>query len=45
MIDNLFRAYKAIGEIDLEENDVNMMGPYNPAEPLDHPIEHKYKGK
>ena len=30
----MFTYYEAIDEIDLEENRVKMMGPYNPAEPL-----------
>ena len=33
-MDHIFRAYGEIGEIDMEENDVKMMGPYNPAELL-----------
>ena len=35
MIQHLLSSYGEIGEIDLEENAVKMMGPYDPAEPLD----------
>ena len=38
-IHNLFNSYREIDEIDPEENAVNMMGPYETAEPLDHLIE------
>ena len=31
MLLNLFSSYGAIGEIDLKENEVRMMGPYDPA--------------
>ena len=34
MMYHLFRAYGAIGNIYLEENNVNIMGPSNPAEPI-----------
>ena len=34
MLQHLFSKYWAIDEIDLEENAVKMMGPYNPTEPL-----------
>ena len=34
MIQHLFSSYGEIDEINLEENAVKMMGPYNPAEPL-----------
>ena len=34
MLQHIFDSYGAIDEIDLEENAVNMMGPYDPAEPL-----------
>ena len=33
MIKHLFSSYGEIDEIDLEENVVNMMGPYDPAKP------------
>ena len=31
MLQNIFRSYGAIDKINLEENAVNMMGPYDPA--------------
>ena len=34
MLQHLFSSYKIIYEINLEENSVKMMGPYNPMEPL-----------
>ena len=34
MLQNLFSSYGVIDEINLEENGVNMMGPYNPTEPI-----------
>ena len=34
MLQHLFSRYGAIEKIDLEENAANMMGPYDPAEPL-----------
>ena len=34
ILQHLFSSYGAIIEIDLEENAVKMMGPYNPMEPL-----------
>ena len=34
MLQHQFSSYEAIDKIDLEENLVKMMGPYNPAEPL-----------
>ena len=34
MLQHLFRSYRAIEEIYFEENTVNMMGSYDPAEPL-----------
>ena len=37
---HLFRSYGEIDDINLEENDVKMMGPYNPAEPLACLLEH-----
>ena len=34
MLQHLFSSYVKIDEIDREENSVNMMGPYDPVEPL-----------
>ena len=34
MLQHIFARYRAIGKIDLKENTVKMMGPYDPAEPL-----------
>ena len=34
MLRHLFTSYAAIDKIDLEENTVKMMGPYDPVEPL-----------
>ena len=34
MLQHLFLRYGIIDEIDLEENSVNILGTYNPAEPL-----------
>ena len=39
MIQLLFTSNRVIDEIDPEENAVKMMGPYDPAEPLDQFIE------
>ena len=33
MLQHLFLSYVNIDEIDLEENAINMMGPYDPTEP------------
>ena len=44
MLQHLFASYGLIGEIDLEESAVKMMGPYNPAEPLSQLIEQLEKG-
>ena len=35
----LFSGYRAIDEIDLKDNTVKMVGPYDPAEPLARLIE------
>ena len=35
MLQNLLTSYRVLDKIDLEDNVVKMMGPYNPAEPLD----------
>ena len=40
----MFTYYEAIDEIDLDENGVKMMGPYNPVEPLAHLINQQKKG-
>ena len=45
MLQNLFSSYKTIDEIDLEENSVKMMGPYDPTEPLARLIEQLEKGR
>ena len=34
MLQHLFSSYRAINEIDFEENVVKTMGPYDPAEPI-----------
>ena len=39
MLQHLFSIYRVIDEIDLEENSVKMMGPYDPAETLAQLIE------
>ena len=41
----MFTYYEAIDEIDLEENGLKMMGPYNPAEPLARLINQLEKGR
>ena len=45
MMNNLFSNYRVIDRIDLEENTVKIMGPYDPAEPLVRLIEHSEKGR
>ena len=45
MLQHLFRSQGAIDEINLEENDVKMMGPYDPAEPLACLIDQLEKGQ
>ena len=40
---HLFKSYGEIDEIDLKENTVKMMGPYDPADPLAHLIENLEK--
>ena len=45
MLQHLFSSYRAIDKIDLEENAVKMMGPYDPAEPLYRSIEQLEKGR
>ena len=44
MLQHLFYSYGSINKIDLEENAAKMIGPYNPAEPLDLRIEQLQKG-
>ena len=34
MLQHIFASYRAIDEIDIKENAVNMMGPYDPVETL-----------
>ena len=41
----MLSRYGAIDEIDLEENAINMVGPYNPVKPLDRLIEELEKGR
>ena len=38
MLQHIFSSYMVIEEIDLKENAINMMGTYNPKEPLSHLI-------
>ena len=45
MIHHLLSRYETIYKIDLEENSVNMMGTYDPAEPLYRLIEKSEKGR
>ena len=45
MIKQLFSSYRVIDEINLEENTVKMMGPYEPAEPLSQLIEQLKNGR
>ena len=42
---NFFSSYGAIDNIDLEENTVKVMGPYNPSKPLFQLIEKLEKGR
>ena len=44
MMAHLFRAYGKIDDINLKEDAVKMMGPYNPAEPPARLIEKMKKG-
>ena len=39
ILQHLFSIYRVIDKIYLDENAVNMVGPYNPAEPLAQIIE------
>ena len=45
MLQHLFYSYRAIDKIDLKENTVKMMGPYDPAETLVQIIEQLEKGR
>ena len=45
MIQHILTIYGVIDEINLEENTVKMMGPYNPAEPLAQLIKQLEKGR
>ena len=45
ILQHLFSSYRAIEEIDLDENSVKMMGPYDPVEPLSRLIEQLEKGR
>ena len=45
IMDHLFRSYGDIYKIDLEENELNMMGLYNPSESLDSLTEQIEKGQ
>ena len=45
MMQHLFASYGAIDKIDLKENAVTMMRPYNPAEPLAQLIEQLEMGR
>ena len=45
MLQHLFTSYGAIDKIDLEENVVKIIGPYDPAEPLARLIEQLEKGR
>ena len=45
MLKHLLSIYWAIDEINLEENAVKMMGPYDPAESLARLIEQLEKGR
>ena len=44
MLQHLFSSNRVINKIDLEENAVKIMGPYNPAESLDRLVEQLGKG-
>ena len=45
MLQHIFSRYGVIDKIDLEENAVKMMGPYDPAEPLFQLIKQLEKGR
>ena len=45
MLEHIFRAYGLIGEINLEENIVNIVGAYNPSELLIRLIGQLEKGR
>ena len=44
MLQHFFRLYVAIGEINLKENPVKIIRPYDHTEPFDHLIEKLKKG-
>ena len=45
ILQHLCSSYGVINEIELEENAVNMMGPYNASEPISQPIKKLEKGR
>ena len=45
MLQHIFTSYEAIEEINLEENGVNTMEPYDPTEPLARLIKQLEKGQ
>ena len=45
MFQRLFSSYGAIDKINLEENEVKIMGPYNPVEPLSCIVNQLKKGR
>ena len=45
MLQQLLSSYRAIDEIDLEENAVKIIGSYDPVEPLSQLIEQLEKGR
>ena len=45
VIQHIFESYRVIDEIDLEENVVKMMGPYDPTETLSRLIKKLEKGR
>ena len=45
MMKHLFSRYRSIKEINLKENSVKMMRPYNPVEPLARLIDHLEKDR
>ena len=45
MLQHIFASYGVINKIDLEENALKIMGPYDPAEPLARLIEQLERGE
>ena len=45
MMQHLFTSYREIDEINLKENEVKMMGPYDPVEPISRLTEQLEKGR